>query len=133
MKTFLTAKELRREADFRRLKSRYPVCLICGYRAHPGAIEFAHIIPKAFGLGWGVPLCRNCHRELTDMEKDMSFKPTTTEIELETIGRLLGAIGEQYEKSAPTLKHLSAIALETARRLSKDPKIENSDEHGSGT
>lgn len=131
MTTFLTAKELRQEAAFRRLKSRYPICLICGYWANPAAIEFAHIIPKAFGLGWGVPLCRNCHRELTDMEKDMSFKPTTTEVELETIGRLLGAIGEQYEKSAPTLKHLSAVALETARRLSKPSNSENSADDGS--
>jgi len=115
MSNILSAKELRREADFRRLKSRYPICLICAYRAHPAAIEFAHIIPRAFGLGCGIPLCSNCHRELTDQEKDMSFKPTTNQPDLETVGRFLSALGEHYEKTAPTLKHLGAVALEQAR------------------
>lgn len=111
----ISREQLRREADFRRLKSRHPICLICAYWRHPAAIEFAHLIPHKFGVGCGAPLCSNCHRELSDMEKDMSYKPTSNDPDLETIGRYLVALGTWSEAAAPTMKMLGAHALELAR------------------
>ena len=111
----ISREQLRREADFRRLKSRHPICLLCAYWRHPAAIEFAHLIPRQFGVGCGAPLCSNCHRELSDMEKDMSYKPTSNEPDLETLGRYLVALGTWSEAAAPTMKMLGAYALERSR------------------
>lgn len=112
----ISREQLRREADFRRLKSRHPICLLCAYRRHPAAIEFAHLIPRQFGVGCGAPLCSNCHRELSDMEKEMSYKPTSNEPDLEALGRYLVALGTWSEAAAPTMKMLGAYALERSRQ-----------------
>lgn len=112
----ISREQLRREADFRRLKTRHPICLLCAYWRHPAAIEFAHLIPRKFGVGCGAPLCSNCHRELSDMEKEMSYKPTTNEPDLETLGRYLVALGTWCEAAFPTMKMLGAYALERSRQ-----------------
>lgn len=113
--SFISREQLRREVDFRRLKSRHPICLRCAYWRHPAAIEFAHLIPRQFGVGCGASLCSNCHRELSDMEKEMPYKPTSNEPDLETLGRYLVALGTWSEAAAPTMKMLGAYALERSR------------------
>lgn len=116
MTLFISNFDLRREADFRRLKSRHPICLLCAYCRHPAAIEFAHLIPKKFGIGCGGPLCSNCHRETSDKEKDMSYRPTTNEPDLETIGRFLQAHAEWKRQSAETEDAFAVFLLDLARQ-----------------
>ena len=111
----ITRKDLRREADFRRLKSRHPICLWCAYRKHPAALEFAHLIPSKFANGTGGALCCNCHRISTDTEKDMSFKPETNNPDLETIGRYLDALGSWLLPVSETLKTFGNELVEEAK------------------
>ena len=115
----ITRKDLRREADFRRLKSRHPICLWCAFNKHPAALEFAHLIPSKFAIGTGGSLCCNCHRISTDMEKDMSFKPETENPDLETIGRYLDALGNWLLPMSEKLKTFGHELLEEAKSSSK--------------
>ncbi len=115
MTQLIPNSDLRREADFRRLKTRHPICLLCGYCRHPAAIEFAHVIPRKFGVGCGGPLCSNCHRETSDKEKDMSYQPISNEPDLETIGRFLHAYAEWQRRSSDTFDAFAVYLLDQVR------------------
>jgi 5-methylcytosine-specific restriction endonuclease McrA len=43
MHKHITPEDKRRENDYRRLRTRNPICLYCGYHNHPAAMELAHI------------------------------------------------------------------------------------------
>ncbi|WP_018149231.1 hypothetical protein [Henriciella marina] len=118
----ITKKELRREADFRRLKSRHPICLWCAFNAHPAALEFAHLIPSKFAIGTGGALCSNCHRISTEKEKDMSFRPKTQDPDRETIGRYLDALADWLLQIAKTLKAFGQSLIEEAEQARLDEK-----------
>jgi len=112
MDNIIDPKDLRKEAHFRRLKSRNPVCVICGYDNSPAALEYAHVIPRQFGVGDGGAVCRNCHRELTETEIGLGFTPQAEDRELEQAGRYVLALGEWLEIIARTLKHFGAFLLQ---------------------
>lgn len=95
-------KEDRREKDYRRLRTRTPMCLSCGYSKHPAAMELAHIAPRGFHDDGGV-LCSNCHREMSDTEKDYSYAPQSQNPRMETIGRYLLALSDWFIRIAETI------------------------------
>jgi len=112
MDDIIDPKELRKEGHFRRLKSRNPICVICGYDNSPAALEYAHVIPRQFGVGDGGAVCRNCHRELTETEIGLGFTPQAEDRELEQAGRYVLALGEWLEIIARNLKHFGASLLQ---------------------
>jgi len=120
----ITKEQLRREADFRRLKSRHPICLWCAFDAHPAALEFAHIIPRKFAIGSGGTLCSNCHRISSDKEKDMSFSPRTQDPDRETIGRYLDALADWLIQIAKTLKTFGQAMIAEAEAASDEKEAD---------
>lgn len=86
-------QDTRREKDFRRLRTRNPICVGCGYSGSPTAMELAHIVPRKFDDD-AVVLCSTCHREQSDSEKDYSYAPQSDNPKMETIGRYLLALAE---------------------------------------
>lgn len=115
-------KETRREQAYRRLDTRDPVCAICGYAGHPAAMELAHIAPREFH-GDKVPLCANCHRELSDAEKDYPYAPETDNPQMETIGRYLIALSDFLQMIARTLAQFGAWLVEqSAHVLAHEPE-----------
>ena len=117
MDNIIDPKELRKEAHFRRLKSRNPICVICGYDNSPAALEYAHVTPRQFGVGDGGAVCRNCHRELTETEIGLGFTPQAEDRELEQAGRYVLALGEWLEIIARTLKHFGASLLQRVETI----------------
>ncbi|WBQ14214.1 hypothetical protein L2D00_05900 [Hyphomonadaceae bacterium BL14] len=111
-----TSEEERREKDFRRLRTRNPICLACGYADHPAAMEFAHIAPRKFHDDGGV-LCSNCHREQSDTEKDFSYAPVTKNPPMEIIGRYLLALSEWLTRIGGTLAEFGRWLLEQAEHV----------------
>ena len=61
-------RERRRQRALERLGMNNPRCVVCGYD-DPLALELHHIAGRAHGDEL-VPVCRNCHRPLSDMQKD---------------------------------------------------------------
>lgn len=127
MKDILSPEELRREADFRRLKHRYPICIWCGYDRHPAALEYGHISPRKFGVGDGGAICRNCHREQSDQERDLSYQPKAPDQQLEQAGRYILALGLWLECIGRTLKHFGTILLDLAEQPPSNQGVENDD------
>lgn len=102
MDDIISDADIRREKDFRRLRTRTPICLSCGYCKSSSAMELAHIAPREFHDDGGV-LCSNCHREVSDPEKDLSYAPQSANPQVETIGRYLIALSEWFLRIANTI------------------------------
>jgi hypothetical protein len=99
-------KERRRQARLERLGSDNPKCLFCD-EDEPSCLERHHIGGMAFGDEC-VIVCRNCHRKLSDKQKDhppvVAGSPNT----LECGGRLLLGVADALElwKVPPVLVDL---------------------------
>ncbi len=62
------AREIRKQRALERLGSDGPRCVSCGEEDWR-CLEFHHISGRAYGEE-GVVVCRNCHRKLSDPQKD---------------------------------------------------------------
>jgi len=95
----------RRQRALERLGSNNPRCVICGYD-DPLALELHHIAGRAFD-DQQVPVCRNCHRRLSDYQKDHSLgqgKPTG---EIEPIRRFLLGLADLFEMLVKRLREFA--------------------------
>ena len=110
MDDIISDAEIRRQKDFRRLRTTTPICLSCGYSKSSSALELAHIAPKRFHDDGGV-LCSNCHREMSDAEKDLSYSPQSANPQMETIGRYLLALSDWLTRIAETIAAFGAWLL----------------------
>ena len=61
-------RERRRQRALERLGTNSPRCPFCGCD-NPLALELHHVAGRAFDET-EVPVCRNCHRTLSDWQKD---------------------------------------------------------------
>lgn len=78
-------EEIRKQKALMRLGSDHPCCLICGMDDWR-CLELHHISQKRFGDLTG-PICRNCHRKLSDMQRDY---PEDLNLETPTILEQIG-------------------------------------------
>jgi len=108
--------DTRRERDYRRLRTRNPICVGCGYSNSPAAMELAHIAPRKFH-GDAVVLCSTCHREQSDTEKDYSYAPQSNNPQMETIGRYLLALAEFFRMIAKTAAEYGQWLLEQSEHV----------------
>ena len=113
MDDIISDADIRREKDYRRLRTRTPICLSCGYSKSSSALELAHIAPREFHDDAGV-LCSNCHREMSDAEKDLSYSPQSANPQMETIGRYLIALSEWFLRIANTIAAFGEWLLDFA-------------------
>jgi hypothetical protein len=88
-------KERRRQARLERLGSNNPKCLLCD-EDDPSCLERHHISGRAFGDDC-VIVCRNCHRKLSDKQKDQPPVVPGMPNTIECCGRLLLGIADALE------------------------------------
>jgi hypothetical protein len=80
-------RQARRRRALERLGSKYPACVICGEN-DPLVLELHHTEGQKFGNTL-VPVCRNCHRKLSDLQKNHPEKISDPPDELEIIAHAL--------------------------------------------
>lgn len=81
------AKEVRKQRRLEKLGSNNPVCGICGERDWR-CLEYHHVADyKRDDLT--VPICRNCHRKVSDDQKDHPVFDNTADFMLDRIGHFL--------------------------------------------
>lgn len=101
-------EEARLERAFRRLGTRHPSCVTCGEN-YPHALELHHIGEQAHHDDLSI-VCRNCHRKLTDAQKDRlavrADNPTD-----EIIGRYLYGLADLFRMIADTLTQFARELL----------------------
>ncbi|KAA5805342.1 hypothetical protein F1654_05015 [Alkalicaulis satelles] len=100
MPGMMTPAEKRLERAYRRLGTRNPVCVMCG-ETNPHVIELHHIAGTL--LNDTVPICRNCHRKVSDPQKDRHGLETF-DSDQTRIGHYLCGLADVLAAVAVTLK-----------------------------
>jgi hypothetical protein len=104
------SRERRKQRALERLGSNNPRCVIC-VCDDPLALELHHIAGRAFDSET-VPVCRNCHRRLSDYQKDRSLGHKKPASELEPIRRFLLGLADLFEMLVKRLREFAAKLAE---------------------
>lgn len=105
-------REARRRRALERLGHRYPACVICGEN-DPLVLELHHPEGHKYGNNL-VPVCRNCHRKLSDRQKDHPGQINDPPDELETIAHALLGRADFSEELAAQDRKFAELLLERA-------------------
>ena len=106
------ARERRRQSALERLRSNRPVCVVCG-EGDPIVQELHHFAGKNFDPLTG-PICRNCHRKLSDRQKDEPGKIYEQPHPLEIIAHFLMGLAAFFALLIEKLEEFAAILIEWA-------------------
>lgn len=103
-------RERRRQFRLEQLGSNDPKCPFCN-EDDPACLELHHLSGKKFGDDL-IPVCRNCHRKLSDWQKDhppiLRGQPDT----LECFGRLLLGIADALELLISLIRRAAEYLIE---------------------
>ncbi len=108
-------KEARRRQAHERLGSANFRCVICG-KGNPHCLELHHVAGRKFGNEL-VPVCRNCHSELSDDQKDHPRPISDDPGLLERIGHYLHGFADMLALAAERLKEFGRMLIEEARAI----------------
>ena len=107
-------RETRRQKALARLGTDHPICVCCG-ETNWRCMELHHLEGKDFGKTL-VCVCRNCHRKLSEAQKDhtRSASPGKPPLSGESIGRLLQGLADLLMLIAEKLWEYGAYLIEQA-------------------
>ena len=111
-------RETRRQNALDRLGSNAPRCVICG-EDDWRTLEFHHIAGRAFDDG-GAILCRNCHRKLSDDQKDHPKPPAVQPSTPERIGHFLHGLADLLAMLVEKLRAFASELIGPATNTASD-------------
>lgn len=88
-------RERRKQRACERLGTNKPRCPFCGID-EPLVMELHHVSGRAFDDTL-VPICRNCHRILSDWQKDHPGGRNNPPSDLERIAHALSGLADMFE------------------------------------
>lgn len=106
-------RERRRQRACERLGTNEPRCPFCG-ATDPLVMELHHVGGRAFDDTL-VPVCRNCHRTLSDWQKDHPGSIGDPPNESERIGHALMGLADMFELLGRRLREFAAKLIASAR------------------
>jgi hypothetical protein len=106
-------RETRKLKALDRLGTDHPICVCCG-ETDWRCMELHHLEGEDFGKTL-VIVCRNCHRKLSDVQKDHPQKLGESPMNLEIIGQFLRGLADALILIAEKLVEFSEYLIEQAR------------------
>jgi hypothetical protein len=106
-------QERRKQKALERLGTNNPVCVVCG-ETDWRCLELHHIAGKPFDGALAI-VCRNCHRKLSDMQKDHAPVAIAPPNRLESIGHFLLGLADLF-----------ALLVEKFREFGRDLIVRSS-------
>lgn len=110
-------KEARKQDRLEKLGSNHPVCTICG-EDHWNCLEQHHIAGQAYSDDL-CTVCRNCHRKLSDDQKDHPKKLSKDPVTLETIGHMLLGLADFFALLVEKLREYGKELIQAAQTMGK--------------
>jgi hypothetical protein len=106
-------RERRKQKALERLGTNTPQCPFCGID-EPLVFELHHVSGRAFGDDM-IPVCRNCHRILSDWQKDHPPTNGSSPSDPERIAHFLLGLADMFELLVKRLREFAKtlFALET--------------------
>ncbi len=114
-------RERRKQRALERLGTNNPKCPFCG-ADEPLVFELHHIAGRAHG-DEALPVCRNCHRILSDWQKDHPPRNGNPPSDSERIAHFLLGLADMFELLVKRLREF-AEKLFTMDRQSQDQSAE---------
>jgi hypothetical protein len=108
--------EVRKQRRLEQLGSNHPVCVTCG-EDDWRCLELHHIAGRAHGDEL-VPVCRNCHRKLSDDQKDHP-KPAAQGAQEQAIGYLLLGLADLFNLLMALFRKHGEYLIDRGKRGSK--------------
>lgn len=104
----------RLEQQYRRLRTREPVCVSCG-ESDPFCLELHHLAGRKHHDDVGI-VCRNCHRKLTDQQHD-HVPATVPEADgkLAAIGRYMLGLADLFAMIVNALRQFGSWLMQESR------------------
>ena len=109
-------RERRRQRALERLGTNSPRCPFCGFD-NPLALELHHIAGETFDEKTA-PVCRNCHRVLSDWQKDHPACISDTPNDLERVGHALLGLADMFELLVKWLREHATKVFAAANPIS---------------
>ncbi len=107
------AREIRKQRALERLNSNDPRCIHCGEEDWR-CLEFHHIAGRAYSEE-GAVMCRNCHRKLSDSQKDHPAALTTSQpVLLECVAHSLLGLADLLEMLVTVMREYGGQLIEAA-------------------
>lgn len=116
------AKEKRKQDHLEKLGTQHPACSLCGESDHR-CLEAHHIAGQKFAPETGI-VCRNCHRKLSDEQRDHPGSIGQEPSIMETIGHFLLGLADMLAQAAVKLREFGAYLIELACEMlqGKEPQ-----------
>ena len=111
------AKEARKQKRLEVLGSNHPVCVFCG-EDDWRCLEQHHIAGKAYGDDV-CNICRNCHRKLSDDQKDHPKKMATEPSNNESTGHQLLGLADHFALLDKSLRKHGHFLIQDAKENKK--------------
>jgi hypothetical protein len=108
-------KETRKQKRLEDLGSNNPACTLCGEN-DDRTLESHHIAGRAFDDEL-VSLCRNCHRKLSDDQKDHPKQISKPPTNIETIGHLLLGLADFLALLVEKLRECGRFLIQAAQEM----------------
>jgi len=103
-------EEDRRQQRLRRLGTQNPVCVTCG-ESHPAVFENHHIAGRKYHDDQAL-VCVNCHRKLTDKQRDHSPQgPTPVASQSARMGHYLLGLADLLAMVVHALRRFGALLI----------------------
>ena len=109
------AKETRKQKRLEVLGSNNPVCVICGENDWR-TLERHHIAGQAYGDEL-CNVCRNCHRKLSDDQKNHPKQVCKTPTNFEAIGHLLLGLADFLALLVSKLRECGQLLIQAAQTM----------------
>ena len=106
-------QERRKQKALERLESDHPRCVHCG-EDDWRCLEAHHIAGRAYDEAC-VVVCRNCHRKLSDAQKDHPPRVGSTEpVLFEQVGHFLLGLADLFEMLIAKMREYGKLLIEAA-------------------
>jgi hypothetical protein len=108
-------KETRKQNRLEKLGTNEPRCKVCG-ESDWRCLEKHHIAGKDYDDDTAT-ICRNCHRKLSDDQKDHPQKLEKKPDTLESIGHLLLGIADLFALLVDKLRECGEFLISSAKEM----------------
>lgn len=113
MNDIISDSEIRKQQALKRLGEPNPRCRICG-EGDERCLEDHHIAGQAMH-GETHPVCRNCHRKLSDVQRDHPAQIAACASLPEVVGHYLLGLADMLVLVAKTLVKFATQLIDMAR------------------
>ena len=117
-------REKRRQRALERLGTNTPRCAECG-ETNWRCLEVHHIAGRDFDADVTAILCRNCHRKLSDDQKDHPPPASSHPSQFDRIGHFLLGLADLLTRLTEKWREFGRVLIEYAKTFAEQSRVQS--------